>query len=118
MWIRPRPTPRHGERSEVRYVQGFRDVDASHGTGTLDQDVCALAGLPRSLQQVVNPSPELLHAFLEERNSEGAVLHTNPHELSRIAADVPKLDTVLQIASASAHDQRLCRRNSPTRSTL
>lgn len=38
---------------------------------------------------------DLRHALLQERHRERAILDANPHELRRVAADIPKLYTVL-----------------------
>jgi len=55
----PRPCPGHGERPEIRNAERLRNVITPHGARAFYQNVSTLAGIPRVLEQVVKPSPEL-----------------------------------------------------------
>lgn len=50
MGIRSCSTPSHSERSKVGYPEGFGDMETTHRTGTLNEDVSALTGFPRCLE--------------------------------------------------------------------
>ncbi len=86
---------------------------STHSTRTFNQDIRSLASLPRSLEQIVHPSPELienlsriveilhqatdlLNAFLQERNCKCAVFNTNTHKFRRITANITKFNIMLE----------------------
>ena len=91
----PRTAPSHCECSEIRYLEGFRNVVTTHSTWTFHQHICSLARFPRSLEVIIYPTAEFLDTFLEERDSEGSVLDAYSHQLCWITSNISKLNTVL-----------------------
>lgn len=56
----------HRESSEIRNVETLGDVYSSHGGGRLDQYVRVLAGDPRVVEEIIEPTTEASERFLEE----------------------------------------------------
>ena len=110
MEMRPKA---HSESTVVRNSERFRDMDSTHGAWRLDEKIGPLACLPRRLQKVVEPAPELksasatrektmthlLQTLFEERHGEHTVVDAHLHQLGWVSAHAGELDAVLLISS-------------------